>query len=41
MRANKSVSHPPDIAKMLNELYLPVTEPSFDDRVKNLQYNKI
>lgn len=34
MRANKSVSHPPDIAKMLNELYLPVTEPSFDDRVK-------
>jgi thioesterase-3 len=41
MRANKSVSHPPDIAKMLNELYLPVTEPSFDDRVRNLQYNKI
>ncbi len=37
MRANKSVVHPPEIIEMLNNLYLPVEQKTFDDRVKFLQ----
>ncbi len=41
IRANKSVKHPPEVSRMLDELYLPVKQPTFDDRVKYLQHSKI
>jgi len=37
MRANKSVSHPTDIVEMINNIYLPLEQNSFEERVRFLQ----
>lgn len=39
MRANKSVSHPPDIVEMISNIYMPLEQNSFEERVKFLQTN--